>query len=56
MSAPALRIEVSVSRMVRRRSIHPLAAAPSIIAYSPEIWYAATGTSDISETARTTSR
>src|SRR5690606_29979064 len=48
MSAPALRIPVRVSRIARSRSIQPFAAAASIIAYSPETWYAATGTSDAS--------
>src|SRR3954470_2453501 len=56
ISAPARRIPVSVSRMARSRSIQPFAAAASTIAYSPETWYAATGTSDTSATARSTSR
>ena len=30
--------------MARSRSIQPFAAAASIIAYSPETWYAHTGT------------
>ena len=36
--APARRIEVNVSMITRSRSIHPLAAAASTIAYSPETW------------------
>ena len=36
--APARRIEVSVSRITRSRSIQPFAAAASTIAYSPETW------------------
>ena len=51
-SAPARRIEVNVSSTAVRRSSQPVATADSIIAYSPEIWYAATGTSDTSATAR----
>ena len=39
-----------------RRSIQPFAAAASIIAYSPDTWYAATGTAEISATAASTSR
>ena len=54
--APARRIDVSVSSIARSRSIQPLAAAASTIAYSPEIWYAATGTSTAARTAETTSR
>ena len=38
------------------RSIQPLAAAASTMAYSPEMLYAATGTSTASRTRRTTSR
>ena len=36
---------VTDSRTARSRSIQPFAAAASIIAYSPDTWYAATGTS-----------
>ena len=43
--APARRIAVSVSSITRSRSSQPFAAAASTIAYSPETWYAATGTS-----------
>ncbi len=56
MSAPARRIAVSVSMMIRSRSIQPFAAAASTIAYSPETWYAATGRSTAARTAATTSR
>ena len=59
MPAPARRIDVSVSTMVRSRSIQPFAAAASTIAYSPDTWYAATGTSSraaSSATRRSTSR
>ena len=52
MSAPARRIEVSVSRIAGSRSIQPLAAAASTMAYSPETLYAATGTSTASRTRR----
>ena len=41
---------VSASRIALSRSIQPFAAAASIIAYSPETWYAATGTSTASAT------
>jgi hypothetical protein len=44
MLAPARRIAVSVSTMIRSRSSQPFAAAASTIAYSPLTWYAATGT------------
>ncbi len=54
--APARRIEVSVSRIARSRSSQPFAAAASTIAYSPEIWYAATGMSTLDATAASTSR
>src|SRR5262249_6421267 len=54
--ARARRIEVSVSVITRSRSIQPLAAAASTIAYSPDTWYAATGTGTASATWRTTSR
>ena len=56
MSAPARRIEVSVSMIAASRSIQPLAAAASTMEYSPEMLYAATGTSTASRTRRTTSR
>ena len=56
MSAPARLMLVSVSSATVRRSIQPLAAAAAIIEYSPETWYAATGTGDTSAAARTTSR
>ena len=55
-SAPARWIEPSVSRIAASRSIQPFAAAASTIAYSPEMLYAATGTSTASRTRRTTSR
>ena len=56
MSAPARRIEVSTSTMAASRSIQPLAAAASTMEYSPEMLYAATGTSTAARTACTTSR
>ena len=42
--------------MTRSRSIQPRSAAASIWLYSPEIWYAATGTGDIAAAAAMTSR
>lgn len=45
MSAPARLIATRDSRMMRSSSIHPLAAAALIMAYSPETWYAAMGMS-----------
>src|SRR5690606_19951744 len=56
MSAPALVIEVSTSMTARSRSIQPRSAAASIIAYSPDTRYAATGTFDSSAAMPTTSR
>jgi hypothetical protein len=47
---------VTLSRMTRSRSIHPFAAAASIIAYSPLTWYAQTGTELIAATSDSTSR
>ena len=49
--APARRIAVSVSAMIRSRSSQPFAAAASTIANSPLTWYAATGTVTESATA-----
>ena len=37
-------------------SIHPLAAAALIIEYSPDTWYAATGSSVVARAAAITSR
>src|SRR4051794_1408023 len=56
IEAPARRIEVRVSSTVRSRSIQPRAAAASTMAYSPDTWYAPTGTSTAAATAATTSR
>src|SRR5206468_12934311 len=56
MSLPARRIESSVSITIRSLSIQPLAAAASIIAYSPLTLYAAIGMLISSLTARITSR
>ena len=50
MSAPARRIDGSVSMIAGSRAIQPLAAAASTMAYSPETLYAATGTSTTSRT------
>jgi len=42
-SAPALLMQVSVSKTVSFSLIQPCSAAAFIIAYSPLTWYAATG-------------
>ncbi len=42
--------------MARSRSIQPFCAAASIIAYSPEIWYAQTGTLLVAATSARMSR
>ena len=47
---------VSVSKIARSRSIQPFSAAASTIEYSPEIWYATTGTSTTSATRARMSR
>lgn len=41
---------VRLSRIAASRSIQPFSAAASIIAYSPLIWYAVTGTVTVSAT------
>src|SRR5205807_7499327 len=55
-SAPARRIAVSTSRVVRRSSSQPLAAAAFTIEYSPLTLYAAIGNPVASFAARITSR
>ena len=47
MSAPARLIAVRCSRATAGPSIQPRAAAALTIAYSPDTWYAATGTSNL---------
>src|SRR5699024_5098022 len=55
-SAPARWMPRTDSIIAASRSIQPFAAAAWIIAYSPDTWYAATGTGDMSATSRTMSR
>ena len=50
--APARLMCSRDSSMTRSRSIQPRSAAASIWEYSPEIWYAATGTGEIDALAR----
>ena len=47
MSAPARRIEISVSIIARGSSIQPLRAAALSIEYSPLTWYAAVGIAEL---------
>src|SRR6185503_2227776 len=54
--APARLTAVSASRAAARSSRCPASAAARTIAYSPETWYAHTGQSKRSRTARITSR
>ncbi len=56
LRARARRMPVRDSTIALSRSIQPFSAAASIIAYSPEIWYATTGTSTASATLARTSR
>ena len=49
-------MDVTDSRMVRSRSIQPFRAAASTIAYSPDTWYAQTGTGLSRATSASTSR
>ena len=55
-SAPARRIDVSVSIIARGSSIQPLRAAALSIAYSPLTWYAAVGWPNSAFTRAMTSR
>ena len=56
MSAPARLIAVTCSSATARPSIQPFAAAALTIAYSPDTWYAATGTSTSAAHRAMTSR
>src|SRR5262249_18737102 len=56
MSAPARLTAVMCSSATASPSIHPFSAAALIMAYSPDTWYAATGTSTSARTAAMTSR
>ena len=51
MSAPARTMAVTDSCAVARRSSQPRSAAAQIMAYSPDTWYAATGTSETAATS-----
>src|SRR5690554_1510881 len=55
-SAPARLMLSTLSSMARSRSIQPFAAAASIIEYSPDTWYAQTGTSLTAAASASTSR
>ena len=56
MSAPARLIAVRCSSATASPSIQPRSAAALIIAYSPDTWYAASGTSTSARASAITSR